>query len=173
VQPPPSAFVPPPPQRRSIWVWLGPLLAAVGIGGIVGMVALARFCGRAAEAGGVRVSNDIPVSALNRLEQKKMLASGEKVLAYYDVTLSGDGSELAMVTSDRLVYLKEGRTTALGLADIADVKHHEESLIGEVIDATGDSGEVIHIEVAPMNDGPLFTSTLESAWKKKRHAASP
>jgi hypothetical protein len=146
------------------------LLAVVGIGAVFGMVSIARFCGSAAEAGGVRVSNDIPASALRRLDEKKLLGPGEKVLAYYDATLSGDGSEIAMVTSERLVYLKERRTTALALADIEDVKHHEESLIGEVIDATGDSGEVIHIEVAPMNDGPLFTSTLESAWKKKRAA---
>jgi hypothetical protein len=170
VQGPPPALVP--PARRSVWVWLGPLLGVLVLGCVLGMVAFARICGRAADAGGVRVSNDIPAIALERLENHKLITPGEKVLAYYDATIVGDGSEMAMVTAERLVYLKDNRPTAMALADIADVRHHTEPLVGDVIEAQSDSGEAIKIEIAPLNDGPLFLSTLETAWKKKRPPAA-
>src|SRR3954451_24160955 len=121
----PAPHAPPPPQR-SIWIWLGPFLGFVGILFLVAMVSLLRFCSRAADAGGVRASNEITTAILDGLEQKKVLLPGEKVLAYYDVTVAGDASDLAMVTSERLVYVKDGRTTAMALADIADVKSRNE-----------------------------------------------
>jgi len=135
------------------------------------MFAFVRFCSRAADAGGVRVSNDIPASAYEHLASRKLLLPGEKVLAYYDATLAGDGSEVAMVTVDRLVYFKEGRTTAFALSDITDVRHRTEPLIGDIIEADSESGETMKVEIAPLNDGPVFLSTLETAWKKKRPSA--
>jgi hypothetical protein len=153
-----------------MWIWLGPLVGVLVVLCVVMMAASLRAWSRSSEAGGVRVSNGIPSSALEHLEQRKLLQPGEKVLAYYDATVSGDASELAMVTSERLVYYVDRRATALALADIADVRHHTEPLIGDVIDAATDSGDAIHVEIAPLNDGPLFLSTLEAAWKKKRPA---
>jgi len=167
---PPPALVPP-PARSSVWVWLGPLVGVLVLGCFFAMIAFVRFCGRAADAGGVRVSNDIPAIALERLANRKVLGPGEKVLAYYDATIGGNGSEVAIVTDERLVYIKDSRTTALALADIADVRHHTEPLVGDVIEAQADSGQAMKIEVPPLNDGPLFLSTLETAWKKKRPAA--
>jgi hypothetical protein len=171
VQGPPPALVPP-PARSSVWIWLGPLVGVLVVGCFFAMLAFVRFCGRAADAGGVRVSNDIPAVALERLDKRKVLNPGEKVLAYYDATLGGTGSEVAIVTDERLVYLKDGRTTALALADIADVRHHSEPLVGDVIEAQADSGQAIKVEVPPLNDGDVFLSTLQTAWKKKRPAAA-
>jgi hypothetical protein len=151
-----------------VWVWLGPLLGVLVIVCILAMVSFVRFVSRSSEASGVRVSNDVPASALERLQKRKLLQPGERLLAYYDATISGDGSELAMVTSERLVYYVDRRTTALALAEIADISHRTQPLVGDVIDATSDSGEAIHVEIAPMNDGPLFLSTLQAAWRTKR-----
>ena len=49
----------PPPQRSSVWIWLGPLLGVVGIMSVVAFVALVKFCGQAAEAGGVLAGNEV------------------------------------------------------------------------------------------------------------------
>jgi hypothetical protein len=136
-------------------------------------ISLVRFCGHAADAAGVRVSNEIPASAFERLAQKNLLLAGEKVIAYYDATISGDGSEVAMVTSERLVYFKNGRTTAFPLGDITDVRHHSETLTGDVIEAESQSGEAMKIEIANGNDGPVFLAKLEAGWKKKRPPAAP
>jgi hypothetical protein len=151
-----------------MWIWLGPLVGVLGIGCILAMVAFVRFWGRASDAGGVRAPNEVPAAALERLEKRKILDPGERIVAYYDATLPGDGSELAMVTTERLVYFNAGRTTALQLGEIADVRHHSEPLIGDVIDVQSDSGETMKVEIAPLNGGDFFLSSLQTAWKRKR-----
>jgi hypothetical protein len=164
-------YTPPPapqPKPRSIWIWLGPLLGVLGVSCLLGMFAFVRFCARANDASGVRASNEVPATALERLERDKVLEPGETIVAYYDATIGGDGSEVAMITSDRLVYRKSGRTTALKLAEIADVRHHQEPLTGDVIEAFADSGAAMKIEIAPMNGGEFFLTTLKTAWKTKR-----
>jgi hypothetical protein len=169
--PPPA--VAPPPRPSSMWVWLGPLLGVLVVFCLFAMYSAVRYCGRASEASGVRGSNDVPPAALDRLERRHVLLPGETIVAYYDATLGGDGTEVAIVTTQRLVYLNSGRTTALPLADIADIRHHEEPLVGDVIEAQGDSGETIRVEIAPLNGGDFFFSSLDAAWKKKRPAAAP
>jgi hypothetical protein len=155
-----------------MWIWLGPLLGVLVVGCIVAMGLFVRVFSRASEATGVRGANEVPPSALERVEKRKLLAPGEKIVAYYDATVSGDGSEIAMVTTDRLVYFNTGRTTSLSLANIADVRHHSEPLIGDVIEVQSDSGEAMKVEIAPLNGGDFFLSSLETAWKKKRPAAT-
>jgi hypothetical protein len=154
-----------------MWIWLGPLVGVLGIGCLFAMFAYVRFCARAADAGGVRAANEVPAEALARLERDKVLATGETLIAYYDATIAGDGSEVAMVTSDRLVYVNGGRTTALKLVEIADVQHHTESLLGDIIEARDDSGATLRVVVAPLNGGDFFVSSLQDAWKKKRPSA--
>lgn len=166
----PAQYPAPPPPRRSIWIWLGPFLGIVGIVSVVAMVVLIKFCNQMGESAGVMASNEIPPKVLTSLEKKNLVGPGEKVIAYYDATISGDMSELAMVTSERLVYVNEGRTTSMKLADIADIKSRNESLVGDIIEATSDSGELIKVEVAPMNGGQTFLSALEAARKNKRGA---
>jgi hypothetical protein len=158
----------PPPPRRSVWLWLGPLLGFAGLLSVVAFVSFVRFCGQAAEAGGVLAGNEVPKTALDRLEKKHILLPGEKLISYYDTTISGDASEIALLTSERLVYVKEGRTTAFALGDIADVRHRTEPLTGDIIEAQTDSGDLMKIEIAPLNDGPTFLGALEAARKSKR-----
>ncbi len=136
------------------------------------MVAFVRFCSRASDASGVRAANEVPARVMDRLEQEKALLPGETLIVYYDATIAGDWSEAAMVTSERLVYHNAGRTTAMRLADIADVRHHEESLTGDVIEVTSDTGAAMKVEIAPMNGGDFFLRSLKTAWKAKRPDAA-
>ena len=168
-------YTPPPPEQRkprSIWIWLGPLLGVLGIGCVLMMLAFVRFCSHASDASGVRAANEVPARVMQRLEEQKALQPGETIIVYYDATIGGDMSEVAMVTSERLVYHNDGRTTAMRLADITDVRHHEESLTGDVIEATSDTGATMKIEIAPMNGGDFFLRSLKSAWKAKRPDAA-
>ncbi len=166
----PSA--PAPVRPRSIWIWLGPLLGVAGLIGVLGLVSFVRFCGRATEASGVMAPNQLPASTLAAIEKRQLLLPGEKLVSYYDATLSGDASELALVTTERLVYVKNGRTTAFALADIAEVRHRSEPLVGDVIEAQTGAGELMKIEIAPLNGGAAFLAALESTRKVKRGAPS-
>ncbi|HEY8089088.1 MAG TPA: hypothetical protein VIF09_14615 [Polyangiaceae bacterium] len=166
--PPPAT----PPKPRSIWIWLGPLLGVLVVGCLFAMVSFVRFCSRASDASGVRAANEVPARVMDGLEHGGVLGPGETVVVYYDATIAGDGSEVAMVTSERLLYRNAGRTTAMKLAEIADVHHHEEPLTGDVIEATSDSGATMKVEIAPMNGGDFFLRSLRTAWKSKRGDAA-
>jgi hypothetical protein len=155
-------LAPTPSRARSPWPWLGPMLAVFAIVTFVAFGAVWRIF-TTPDNDGVRLGNQLSRVTLADLDQKALVQPNETILAYYEVAASGDRSELTFVTSERLVYFKDGRTTAMRLADITDVKHHEESLIGDVIEARANDGQLIRIEVAPFNDGPVFLSVLEDA----------
>jgi hypothetical protein len=155
-----------------MWIWLGPLLGVLVVFCVFAMVSGLRYCARASDASGVRASNEVPASAIARLEKQRVLLPGESIVAYYDGTLGGDGTEVAMVTTERLVSINGARVTALALADVVDVRHHTEPITGDVIEAQGDGGQTIKVEVAPLNGGDFFFSSLDAAWKKKRPAGA-
>ena len=139
---------------------VGGLIALAIVGFIVWVLILPE--------GGVKLANEMEEYALQHLEEHKVLNATEKLIAYYDVTISMTGDESAIVTNERVLYHKQGRTTALTLAEVTDVQHHYETLIGDVILVQGATGESLKIEIAPMNGGETFLNALRKAWE---HAA--
>ncbi len=110
---------------------------------------------------GVKLTNEMDEYALRSLEEHNVLQPGEEIVAYYDVTISMNGSEAAVVTNRRVLYLKDGRTTAIDLSDIRSVEHRYESMIGDIIEVEASSGTYLKIEIAPMNQGATFLSVLQ------------
>lgn len=120
---------------------------------------------------GVKLGNQMDQYALNYLAQKQLLKPGEEVLAYYDVTLAMDGTEAAILTRDRVIYHKKaGRTTSIPIRDVQDVRHRYVSLTGDIIEVQSASGEVMKIEIAPLNDGETFKDVLMDLWQKTKAA---
>ncbi|MBI4466348.1 MAG: hypothetical protein HY656_02820 [Acidobacteria bacterium] len=154
----------------------GAKLALLVIGGVIvlGVVALFVWVLSGPESG-VKMANEMDQYALDYLAKHHILNPDEKLICYYDVTLSMDASEAAILTDRRLLYHKAGRTTAMSLSDIADIEHHYESLIGDVIVARSAAGETMKIEIAPLNGGEVFYTTLMNSWKLAggRNQSSP
>lgn len=153
-----------PKKPTSVLAWV----AAV-FGGLMILVAVVTFIGlkscmgRNEDEGGARLSNEIPPIVITRLEKASIVEPHEVVLAYYDATISIDGSEVAVLTKTRLVYAKNGHTTAIALHDVKRVHHTEATLIGDVIAVTTTNGKSMKIEIAPLNNGPVFLSALLDA----------
>jgi hypothetical protein len=139
---------------------------------VLGIVALFAWLLSGPESG-VKMANEMDQYALDYLERHQLLNTNERLVCYYDVTLSMDGSEAAILTTERLLYHKAGRTTALLLGEVVDVQHHYESLIGDVIVAQTASGEMMKIEIAPLNGGETFLHALNGAWQQARGQPSP
>ena len=118
--------------------------------------------------GGVKVGGAVDPYAVKYLNDRNMLEPGEKVLAYYDATLTMDGTESAILTDKRLIQHMHGGTTALRLAEIEDIRHRKESLIGDIIEAEDSNGVMLKIEIAPLNQGETFNNALMSAWRAAR-----
>lgn len=130
---------------------------------------LVLFLGLAAgsdpsKTGGTLPGPQMDAYAIEYLETNAMLEDGEQVIVYYDATISLDGSEAAIVTDQRVMYHKAGRTSSIDLLDIQSIETADGGAIGDIIDITPVSGPAMHIEVAPLNGGDLFISELERAW---------
>jgi len=113
------------------------------------------------DVGGVRVGNNMEAYALEYLENNNLLYSDEKILAYYDYTISLDGTEAAILTDSRLIYHnKETSNTYFLLNDITEINYYEEGVEGLIIEAwKGD--ELMIIEIAMWNDGDIFLNLLK------------
>jgi hypothetical protein len=122
-------------------------------------------------AGGVKMSNEMNEYATKYLSDHKILGADEELVAYYDVTIAMDGSEAAILSTKRIIYHKAPGGDAIDLADIADIKHRKETLIGDVIEIYSQSGKSMKIEIAPLNQGETFLSALELGWENAKVAA--
>ena len=133
------------------------LCVAAGLGGTVWLAT--------GPEGGVRMSNELEPYALELIEEHNLLQESEEIIAYYDATVSLNGSEAAILTTKRVMYYKDGRTTSIELADIKDVEHRYESISGDIIEVISNSGQRLRIEVAPFNQGESFYNALIDAWE--------
>ena len=113
--------------------------------------------------GGVRVSNNMEKYASEYIDNKRLLTEGEKIIAYYDYTISCDGTEAAILTNKRLIYHNQQTTnTSINLNDITDIKHTYDSLIGYSIEVYSNDGNVLMIQIAPLQNGDTFLRLLKS-----------
>lgn len=144
----------------------GSLVVIVGIG----MAGCIVWLGSGPESG-VKLANDMDDYALNYLEEHELLEPGEELRAYYDYTMAMNGTEAAILTDRRVMYHKDGSTVAFALADIVEVDHREDGIMGHVIEVVDHQGDALRIEIAPLNDGPAFARALERAWQAARPPA--
>ncbi len=126
------------------------------LGGLIWFISLPE--------GGVRLGNEMERYALDYIAEHNLVEADETVLAYYDATFSGDGTEAAILTDKRLIYHLQGTTTSMLLQDIVDVQHREDPLLGDIIVAIASSGQTMRLEIARWNDGATFHSILLNAW---------
>ena len=113
--------------------------------------------------GGVRTSNNMEKYAIEYIKENNLLEAGETVSAYYDYTISLDGSEAAILTNTRLIYHNEDtQTTYMNIDDIVDVQSRTESFIGDIIEVSSRDGDMMMIEIAPLNQGATFLKVLKA-----------
>ena len=106
--------------------------------------------------------------AAQYLEEHAILNSSESLIAYYDATVSLDGTEAAILTTERVIYHKNGQSTAILLTDIIDIRHRKESLVGDVIEIDSRSGVPMQIVIAFFNNGETFLNALRNAWEQSK-----
>ncbi|MBX3261016.1 MAG: hypothetical protein KF782_15125 [Labilithrix sp.] len=162
----PAAYLPA-PSRISPWVWvlLGALLLGLGTcGGVVGLAVL----GSQLEPGGVMIGGDIPAAKRDALVERGLCRQEDRLIAFYDGSLSLDMSEVALLTTDRVVFAKDAYVVAIPLASVASIDHRVEGVIGDVIVVRATNGAHLRIEVAHLNDGISFLDALEDEVRKSQ-----
>ncbi len=161
---PPSAPLPQPKKSSSILLWVGVVFGgSMIVVAVLTLVSIGSCLGRSNDEGGARLGNEIPPSVIARLEKSAVIEPHEEVLAYYDATVAIDGREVAVLTKGRIVYGKKGHNTAIALHDVKQVRHREETLLGDIIEISATGGKSMKIEIAPLNNGPTFLRALTDA----------
>lgn len=143
----------------------------IGCGVIVAVVVFALIAffiwATSGPEGGVLFNNEMEEYAIKYIEEHKILNDGEEIIAYYDYTISLDGTEAAILTNERILYHKNESTKGFNLIDIIDVKHRYDKTTGDIIELTNKDGKFMKIEIAPLNDGESFYNALMGILKAK------
>lgn len=162
----------PPPARTpaAVWVLLSVALMLV-LGTCGGAAAAVAVLGSSDERGGVILGAQVPRATEASLWTQGVLGADEVLVAYYDATVSLDGSDVALITSERVLTARGGEIASLRLADVNAVEHRKEPLVGDVVEVVADGARRLRIEVAPFNGGASFVSALEDAWRRRRPGA--
>ncbi len=145
---------------RPIWAY-----GLIGCGGL-SVLSLAGMClaftvMTGGAEGGTRYANNMEGYALDYIREHDILEPGETIAAYYDATLSLDGTEATIVTDRRVISHFQGRNTSIALTAIERIEHSDGGAAGDLIDVYGTGGEHLRIEIAPFNDGTGFLAELE------------
>jgi hypothetical protein len=159
------------PPRTSPIVWV---LAAMGLMAVLGavlgtcgvVVGLAALGASSDEPTGVVLGAQVPQKTVDALRERRLLAANEGLLAYHDATLRLDMSEVTFVTPERVVHAHGETVTAIKLAEVNRITHHDEALVGDILDIATRDGRVVRIEIAPLNGGDAYANVLETAWRK-------
>ncbi|MEL7264211.1 MAG: hypothetical protein AAFN70_06105 [Planctomycetota bacterium] len=148
-----------------IWKYLG-----FGCGGVL-LLCLVICCGSLVyfangPEGGVRLADEMEPYAKEYLQDNQVLDPGERIVAYYDITIALDGTESATLTDKRLVYHKNGESRAIPISEITSVSDSDDGLGGVVITVTAENDDPMFIEIPVFNKGEVFLTYLEDAVSK-------
>ena len=149
-----------------------PLLLGCGIAFLLGvalLIGVVVWLVQGPESG-VKLSNQMDKYATDYLVEHKILQPAENLIAYYDATIKMDGTEAAILTDKRVLYHNNGKTAAIDLAEIDEIRHRKERLLGDIIEIYARSGESMNIEIAPLNNGETFLNALKNASQKAKVA---
>lgn len=117
---------------------------------------------------GVKLGNEMDEYAIKHISDNKLLMPNEELIAYYDVTISMDGSESAIITNMRIIYFKNGKTTYFDLDNIRNIDHRYGNFTGDIIEVEDTVGRYMKIEIAPLNQGETFLKVLRNNWERTK-----
>jgi hypothetical protein len=145
------------------------VIGAVAFGLVVTVGTCAFLAGQRAwtEPSGVVYASQLPPATRQKLDEQGLLEAGEQLIVYHDGSFSLDQSELVLLTTERAIYAKGATRASMRLAEIVSIDHHEEPLIGDVIEIASVSGQRLRLEIALFNGGTTFMNVLEDEVRKR------
>lgn len=121
------------------------------------------------EEPGIKMSNELDQKTLDWMKEKKLLNDSEKLITYYDHWM--DKMVVSILTTERLLFYKNGRVTSIPLAEIKEVKRYKQEDVfdgaKEVFVIISQSGERMKIEMMEFEGADLFERELNDARKEK------
>jgi hypothetical protein len=131
---------------------------------------------------GVKMVNEMSREDFKLIEDSKIDVNEGEIIACYNAGASKSDPEFALLTTNKIVYLKDGRTTVFDLKDITSIKddlafeqayntekdlnnntiyHHDAEIYH--IEVQSGKGPRMRIDIVPPRGGALFYDALKSA----------
>jgi hypothetical protein len=131
---------------------------------IISSLAIFSMCGCSEEwwehPGGVIAKNQLPEYVTEYLSKNSILKN-EDLLVMYDVTMSLDTSECAILTTRNFIYHKQGSgDIRVPYDDIKEIRIEDVTLATNIT-ITTDSDQVSLVQIAALNNAELFINTLK------------
>ena len=146
-------------RQKVIWIFYSVVGIVIGLIIVGGLLPDAR----------VKRPNNMDSYAWEYVEKHHILQPGEDLVAYYDVTFFMDGSEAAIVTTQRVIYHKDGRSFAVLLGEIEDITVEDEGWpTDHTITIRSRMTAPMVIRIASMDGGEVFSSAIHSLWEKAK-----
>jgi len=131
-----------------------------------------RSTGKNDSPQGVVIGIAIPEKAVAALRTAKVINPEERVLAYWDSTLSLDQSELGLVTNEAIIQRQDGRVDRVPYADVVSARFAEDAPLTQSLTVVAKDAHSMRIEIAVLNSGDAFCDAFEGAWKITNPSAS-
>jgi len=114
---------------------------------------------------GVLTGNQLGADARELIRERELVREDERLLVYYDASISLDGSDVALVTDRAVVHVVNGNLTRFALREVRDIEVTEGDLNTDFV-VVHESGERLRFDIASFNGEHLFTKTLMDAWAR-------
>lgn len=111
---------------------------------------------------GVCLPDQVDEVAWGYIHGEGLLETDEQLRAYYDNSVSLDGSDMALVTDRHVITHRNGSTTRLSLSEVTSIERVDD-VIGEAIEVSAVGGRMVRVPVAPLNGIDTFEKVLRSA----------
>jgi hypothetical protein len=111
---------------------------------------------------GVCLPDQVDEIAWGFIKDKGLLEDGEELRAYYDNSVTLDGSDIALVTDRHVMTHRNGNTSSISLSEISSIERVDD-VIGEAIEVSAIGGRMVRVPVAPLNGIDTFEKVLRSA----------
>ena len=111
---------------------------------------------------GVSLPDQIDEISWGHIKSNVALEDGEEVRAFYDNSVTLDGTDIALVTNRRVITHRNSNTTALYLSEVTSIQRVDD-VIGDAIEVTAEGGRMVRVPIAPMNGIDTFENILRSA----------
>jgi hypothetical protein len=111
---------------------------------------------------GVCLPDQVDEIAWGFIKDKGLLEDGEDLRAYYDNSVSLDGSDIAIVTDRHVLTHRNGTTSQIPLSEISSIERVDD-VVGEAIEVGASGGRMVRVPIAPLNGIDTFEKVLRSA----------
>ncbi len=122
------------------------------------------WLGSLPESGAVPGGQMRPES-VEHLRSLGLVEEGERVIYYYDYSMTMDDSEACFFSDRQVVYHREGVVNAIPWDEVEGVDAWED--FGQVIEVQSTRGDYLRCEIAAMNDGEAFYRALSEQLERQ------